>query len=169
MKIKRYDLINNTHFAFFGENIDIVNHIEVEWIYPGERKREVEKIGICTYPIPDLNCFLRHLWKEDDTIVMRKTVGHHHASIHRRDKEGGRMGGPKYGVHEVEGLIDFIEKHRTVHLYHSYLHKTEPLPHVITFDSRAPDSKLYTLRRVIPVEFEKGYFGRLADKIRGRR
>ena len=79
------------------------------------------------------------------------------------------MGGPRYGVHEVEGLIDFIERHRTVYLYKSHWYAREPVPSVITFDSQATDSKLYAMQKIIPVEFEKGYFGRLADKIRGRR
>lgn len=169
MKILRYDLKDNEHSSLFGENIHKVHRLEVEWLLEDVKRENEIKIGICTYPIPDLNCFLRHLWSEDDTIVMRKTVGHHHASIHRRYDEGGRMGGPKYGVHQVEDLINFIERNRTVHLYHSHWYKREPVPIVITFDRNAPDRKLYTMQKVIPVEFEKGYFGRLADKIRGRR
>ena len=70
---------------------------------------------------------------------------------------------------EYSETLDFIEKHRTVHLYKSHWYQREPTPHVITFDSIAPDSKLYTLQKIIPVEFERGYFGRLADKIRGRK
>jgi len=161
MKINRYNLNNKVQSTFFGREIALMHTIEVEWLY------QADKVGVCTYPLPDLNCFLRHLWSEDDTIVMRKTVGHHHASIHRKDKDGGRMGGPKYGIHQVEELINFIERHKKVHLYHSHFHRRDPTPNIITFDKHAPDSELYTLKKVIPVEFEKGRFGKLMDRLMG--
>lgn len=162
MEIKRYILKNNEKSLFFGREVASMHSIEVEWLYQAGR------IGACTYPVHDANCFLRHLWSEDDIIVMRKTVGHHHARIHRKLKQGGTMGGPKYGVHQVEGLIDFIERHQTVHLYRSHFHIEEPIPNIITFDANAPNPELYTFQKVVPVEFEKGIFGKLVDKVRGR-
>ncbi|MEK6889028.1 MAG: hypothetical protein AABW80_02875 [Nanoarchaeota archaeon] len=58
MQILRYDLIDNRHSTLFAEHIHKTHRLEVEWLAQDEEIENAERIGICTYPIPDLNCFL---------------------------------------------------------------------------------------------------------------
>jgi len=164
MKIIRYGLINKEKSDYFGEISEVRHSEEVEWFY-GE-----DKIGASTYPFHEPSCFLRHLWTEDDTIVMRKSVGSRDARIKRKLEEGGSMSGIKYGDSNIENLVRFIEDHERIHLFHTHPYAEEPVPHLITFSKLPPSPRLYKIQRVIPVEFEKGYLEGLVksgkDKLR---